>query len=53
MIPDALISALKENRVILFVGAGVSMNLGLPSFRQLVSHIGARISGSTRPFFTL
>jgi NAD-dependent SIR2 family protein deacetylase len=52
MIPDALISALKENRVILFVGAGVSMNLGLPSFRQLVSHIGEDL-GSTRPFFTL
>ena len=40
MLPATLVSAVRERRAILFVGAGVSMNLGLPSFRQLVDHIG-------------
>jgi len=40
MIPDDLVSALKRRRVILFVGAGVSMNLGIPSSQQILSHIG-------------
>lgn len=40
MLPATLTSAVREQRAILFVGAGVSMNLGLPSFRQLVDHIG-------------
>ena len=39
-LPANLVSAVRERRAILFVGAGVSMNLGLPSFRQLVDHIG-------------
>ena len=40
MLPATLVSAVREHRAILFVGAGVSMNLGLPSFRKLVDHIG-------------
>lgn len=34
-----LIDAIRNKNVILFVGAGVSMNLGLPSWKDLVSHI--------------
>ena len=36
---DQLLSAYQKGNVILFVGAGVSMNLGLPSWSQLISHI--------------
>lgn len=35
-IPDALITAQEKGRVIFICGAGVSMNLGLPSFGGLV-----------------
>lgn len=37
MIPDTLLSAFKSENVILFVGAGVSMNLGLPSWNDLIA----------------
>ena len=43
MLPAALVSAVRERKAILFVGAGVSMNLGLPSFRQLVNHMGVEL----------
>jgi hypothetical protein len=43
MLPATLISAVRGRRAILFVGAGVSMNLGLPSFPQLVNHIGEEL----------
>jgi hypothetical protein len=43
MLPATLVSAVRDHRAILFVGAGVSMNLGLPSFRQLVDHIGEEL----------
>lgn len=33
---EELISALRQGRVILFVGAGVSKNLGIPDFAELV-----------------
>ena len=36
---DQLIQAYRSRRLILFVGAGVSMGLGLPSWRQLVDHM--------------
>jgi hypothetical protein len=36
---EELITALREQRVILFVGAGVSQNLGLPSFAKLINHL--------------
>ena len=52
MIPVALTAALKERRVILFVGAGVSINLGLPSFQQLVSHIGEELGFDPEIFHT-
>lgn len=39
MIPDSLLTSFKQGNVILFVGAGVSMNLGLPSWNDLISKI--------------
>src|SRR5262245_50502450 len=34
-----LVQAMRDHRVILFVGAGVSQNLGLPSFAGLINHL--------------
>jgi hypothetical protein len=53
MIPKSLISDLKERRVILFVGAGVSMNVGLPSFGDLVGHIGEELGFDPDIFLSL
>jgi hypothetical protein len=50
---DILVSAIKERQAILFVGAGVSMNLGLPSFRELVSEIGRQLDFDPEVFHTL
>lgn len=36
---DELIEAYRSGRLVLFVGAGVSMNLGLPSWRELIDHM--------------
>jgi len=52
MLPTTLVSTVRERRAILFVGAGVSMNLGLPSFRQLVSHIGEELGFDADIFHT-
>jgi NAD-dependent SIR2 family protein deacetylase len=38
-----LVAAVSEGQAILFVGAGVSQNLGLPSFSELVNHIGQEL----------
>jgi hypothetical protein len=38
---DELISSYRNGNVILFVGAGVSKNLGLPTWSELISHIAA------------
>ncbi|WP_228725660.1 hypothetical protein [Klebsiella pneumoniae] len=40
---EQLLSDYKKGNVILFVGAGVSMNLGLPSWSQLVDHIATEL----------
>lgn len=40
---DQLIQAYRAKRLILFVGAGVSMGLGLPSWRQLVDHMATEL----------
>lgn len=40
---DQLIAAYRTKRLILFVGAGVSMGLGLPSWRQLIDHMAKEL----------
>jgi hypothetical protein len=38
-----LINAIRERQAILFAGAGVSMTVGLPSWRTLIEHIAAEL----------
>lgn len=38
-----LVQALKQDRVLLFVGAGVSKNLGIPDFRELIDFIAEEL----------
>lgn len=52
MLPATLVSAVREHRAVLFAGAGVSMNLGLPSFRKLVDHIGEDLGFDADIFHT-
>lgn len=40
---DQLFQAYRSKRLILFVGAGISMRLGLPSWRQIVDHMAKDI----------
>lgn len=40
---EQLLSSFKKGNVILFVGAGVSMNLGLPSWRALIDKIAEEL----------
>lgn len=40
---DELISSYRDRNVILFVGAGISKNLGLPDWSELISHIAIEL----------
>ncbi len=40
---DELLASYREKNVILFVGAGVSKNLGLPSWSELIDHIAVEL----------
>ena len=40
---DELISSYRDRNVILFVGAGISKNLGLPTWSELIDHIAAEL----------
>ena len=46
-IPDALLQAKEEDRVVFFCGAGVSYPAGAPGFKGLVDEIYQRL-GTTR-----
>jgi SIR2-like domain len=41
--PDALVEAVRNRKVILFVGAGLSLNLDCPSWKQLVDQMAAEL----------
>ena len=45
-----LIEAMRTRRVILFVGAGVSQNLNLPSFDELAGHIAEQLQFDDKIF---
>ena len=51
MNPD-LMTAVRERRLLLFVGAGVSMNLGLPSFAKLIAHLADELDFDSELFST-
>src|SRR5947209_4669985 len=38
-----LVDAIRAGNALLFVGAGVSMNLGIPSWSQMTAHIAGRL----------
>src|SRR3954451_12760102 len=40
---SALAAAIRERRAILFAGAGLSMSVGLPSWRDLIDRIGEEL----------
>jgi hypothetical protein len=40
---DAVAAVIRERRAILFAGAGLSMSVGLPSWRQLIEHMGSEL----------
>lgn len=40
---DQLVQAYRSRTLLLFVGAGISMPLGLPSWRQLIDHMAAEL----------
>lgn len=44
MMLDALADAIKSRQVILFAGAGISMNLGLPSWGELINEMASQLS---------
>ncbi|HEX2553340.1 MAG TPA: SIR2 family protein [Microvirga sp.] len=59
MIED-LVTAIRNRQAILFAGAGVSMTVGLPSWRTLIDHIAAElgldpgtVSGADMNYLTL
>lgn len=42
-VPDELAMAVKERHAILFAGAGLSMNVGLPSWQEFIQHMGEEL----------
>lgn len=49
---ELLVEAYNQDNVILFVGAGVSANLGLPSWDQLISEVAAQLEYDAEVFKT-
>jgi hypothetical protein len=48
-----LVAAIRERRVILFVGAGVSANLGLASWKTLIAHMAEELGQDPDEFANL
>jgi hypothetical protein len=48
-----LVAALRTGNALLFVGAGVSMNLGIPSWSELTAHIAEKLGYDPAEFRTL
>jgi SIR2-like domain len=42
-LPDELVTAVRERRAILFAGAGLSMNVGLPSWQKFIEHMAQEL----------
>src|SRR5436309_7800715 len=40
---EELARSIREHRAILFVGAGASMSVGLPSWRELIEHMAEEL----------
>lgn len=49
---DELIDAHRTGKLMLFVGAGVSANLGLPSWNELIAHIAKELGYEPKIFAT-
>jgi len=47
-----LVEAHRSGKLMLFVGAGVSANLGLPNWSQLISHVAAELGYDPAVFAT-
>jgi hypothetical protein len=50
---EELASAVRDRRALLFVGAGVSMNLGIPSWAELTAHMAGRLGYDPAEFAAL
>jgi hypothetical protein len=48
-IPERLLQAHEDGRVVLFCGAGISFPAGLPGFRGLVDRLYARLGATPSP----
>jgi hypothetical protein len=46
-VPDELARAVKERHAILFAGAGLSMNVGLPSWQEFIDRMGEELGLDT------
>src|SRR5438067_11983578 len=47
---EELASSIREHRAILFVGAGASMSVGLPSWRELIEHMAEELGVESEGF---
>jgi len=45
---EVLATAVSKRQAILFAGAGVSMSVGLPSWRQFIEHMGSELNLDAR-----
>ena len=50
---DELARSIKERRAILFAGAGLSMSVGLPSWRELIAQMGEELEIDPEEFVNL